>query len=197
MSGRESVVLVLLSAPGVSLVSYQPAPPLPLLPPTVSRPLRTVHEPLSTCVLERRARGRGWACAKNGRGATGKKHSCHVQIWSLDPLVKGWKRTSLYLWLDFCIHPSPFFLSFFLSFFLPSWLTLLHFWQLGELTMLVFILTFNASVLLGALVCSHILGTFRGLHRWRTEDGAQRPVLCPWCPKCPSVKVYFTVMSFL
>ena len=121
MSGRESVVLVLLSAPGVSLVSYQPAPPLPLLPPTVSRPLRTVHEPLSTCVLERRARGRGWACAKNGRGATGKKHSCHVQIWSLDPLVKGWKRTSLYLWLDFCIFTRA--LSFFLSFFLSPLLT--------------------------------------------------------------------------
>ena len=34
MSGRESVVLVLLSAPGVSLVSYQPPPPppFPLLP---------------------------------------------------------------------------------------------------------------------------------------------------------------------
>lgn len=52
------------------------------------------------------------------------------------------------------------FLSSFLSFSLPDRLTLLHFWQQGEPTVLVFILTCNASVLLGALVCSHILGHF-------------------------------------
>lgn len=75
MSGEESVVSVLLSAPGVSLVSYQPQHSL-YSTQTVRGPFRTVHEPHSNvfwvCVfLEYKARRHSLAWAKNG-GATSK-----------------------------------------------------------------------------------------------------------------------------